>query len=460
MALSWRIILMASRSSSMWVWSIFVVLFILTAASVGGYLLQYSKFTSAIRLLENGSAQDIADGGDGFAGNESVENVLSERDDLEKELETLRTATAAEVEEGVLTLPVLQARLDDCQRSAGEARQDLRDAESRIASLETELASKETTLEELKTQMEAAVNASQTETQAEIQRLRQAYEQEKARADQLATELRNREELVTALREDADARISDLNQEINDLQSVIEQKQEAARGREALLAEEYDGRIIAADVENKFVVVNLGTTHNVRPGMLFEVIRWRLNEWETLAEIEITKANPTTSEAVIREEIVATKVSPQTGWEAPDPAMIVDPYVVAEDGERPVFLVATQAEARPTMDPMDPILEGDYITNPFYSRSRQLRFVIAGESVRYSHEELRRAIEQSNGIVQDQVGPTTDYLVLGKVTDTETAFLDEETRARMERAQEAQERARNFSIPVMREVDLLNLLGR
>ncbi len=451
---------MASDSNNNWVWSVFVVLIILTAVSVGAYLFQMSTCTAATRLLENGSAREIAGGTDGFEGNPNIESLLDRQKELEDELLTIRTKTAAEVDEGVITIPKLQARLDATSQAASTTRQKLQSAEARIASLQEEMNAKQATLEELKKQMTQTVSSRQTELESEIDRLRLAYEQEKQRADQLAKELNQAEERVQAMRMSAEKNMRNLRQQIMDLESVIEEKQEAARGRVALLEEEYDGRIIAADIGNKFVVVNLGTTHNVRPGMRFNVIRWRYNNWATLGEIEITKANPTTSEAVIRDEIVAQKVSPITGWEAPDPDMIVDPYTVRENGSQPVYLVSASTEPEPTMDPMDPILEGDYVTNPFYSRSRQLRFVIAGEPIRYSHEELRRVIQQSNGIVQDTVGPTTDFLVLGKYIREETDFLDDDIRARMERAENALEAARNFSIPVMREVDLLNLLNR
>jgi NAD-dependent DNA ligase len=178
-----------------------------------------------------------------------------------------------------------------------------------------------------------------------------------------------------------------------------------------------------------------------------------------MGSIEITKTHPTIAEAVILDAVQREKICPLTGYVAKNPEEEFSPY--ASQGvnkDKVVRLIDAGIEEKPGMEPLDPIVEGDFVTNPFYSRERDLRFVIAGEPVSYSAREIRQKIEKYGGIVQDEVGVDTDYLVLGLVPEESAVVHNEEALARYKRAVKARDTAQQYGIPIMREVELFDFL--
>jgi BRCT domain type II-containing protein len=108
------------------------------------------------------------------------------------------------------------------------------------------------------------------------------------------------------------------------------------------------------------------------------------------------------------------------------------------------------------MDPLDPILPGDYISNPFYSRDKSYTFTLAGEMELFSREELTNLIQEYGGSVAPEVGIKTDFLVLGEVPDRSQATSEEQKR-RLEEIERVQKLAKQYGVPVMREVELVEL---
>src|SRR5262249_23673530 len=66
-------------------------------------------------------------------------------------------------------------------------------------------------------------------------------------------------------------------------------------------------------------------------------------------------------------------------------------------------------------DPMDPIVAGDLISNPYFDRDKKPVFVFLGDLPgRYSKEEVTRMLRAKGAQVEDQVTAMTDFLVVGQ----------------------------------------------
>jgi len=122
------------------------------------------------------------------------------------------------------------------------------------------------------------------------------------------------------------------------------------------------------------------------------------------------------------------------------------------------------------------ILEGDWIANPVYDRSRPVRFVVAGDfdldhdSVADGNgaEVLAARINKWGGTIEAEVTALTDFVVLGvpprkprpisEATPEETARMQALQR-RFDSYQQAYETARNLTVPTMTQQVFLTFLG-
>jgi hypothetical protein len=71
-----------------------------------------------------------------------------------------------------------------------------------------------------------------------------------------------------------------------------------------------------------------------------------------------------------------------------------------------------------TANPSDPIVEGDYINNIFYSRNRTKYVVLIGEieqpDFRYNRAEIERRLTELGAKVEPNVSLKTDFAIIGK----------------------------------------------
>jgi len=351
----------------------------------------------------------------------------------------------------------IRARDDkiDEQRKSAEA------LETKVKSLETEIENLKVTIKEYEEKWTKVRNERQEDLRGEITNLRDINLKQQTRNEELNRKLTKMEELQEALRQAYQRRVIELQRENHALRQVIEKFEKETRGRVEIMKEEYDGKIIQVDIDNKFVVVDLGHAHRLQRGMIFDVIRWRLNRWDFMGAVQITKVGTTTSQGVILDAIMQEKVCPITGWTAPDPEMKYSPYAAGgAENDRVVPLAKSEVVEKPSMRKLDPIVIGDYITNPFYSQQRVLKFVVAGQPVHFSPNEVKQQIKNYGGEVQAAVDVDTDYLVLGAIPEEGSGALmeKEESRQMREQAIKARETAKQYGIPILREVELFSFL--
>lgn len=239
------------------------------------------------------------------------------------------------------------------------------------------------------------------------------------------------------------------------LYEALTEKAAALEHRSEIRQEQYDGEVIDLDLITHMVVVDLGRVHNVRRGMRFDVIRWRMNRWNYIATVELTEVNHTSSVAIILKHEDELRVDPVTGYVARDPEERFSPFVAqGEDQDRVVPLARDTQDDVQDMDLLDPILKGDKILNPFYDREKVLRFAFAGDPVRYSPDVIKNTILEYGGEVHDEVRPTTDYLVFGKVPDRKGANEADLQRIRL--YEQMMNQAETYGVRILREVDLFD----
>ncbi|MBN2713645.1 MAG: hypothetical protein JXR97_14585, partial [Planctomycetes bacterium] len=310
----------------------------------------------------------------------------------------------------------------------------------------------------------SALQAKRDNLKAEKEdELRDGLTKAQSRSERLSRDIRVSEEREQNLRVAYQKRIMELHRVNGGLQQVIDKWQKETGRQEAIKTEQYDGKIIQVDIDNKFVVIDLGRAQKVRRGMRFDIIRWRLNDWSLMGSIEITEVGETTSNGVILDAIVQKKVCPLTGYVAKSPEEKYSPFAAGGPGQNQVVeLVKVDVEEKPSMNPMDPIIIGDYITNPFYSKDRELKFAVAGESIgdKHSVNEIKQLITNYGGIVQDKVDVDTDYLVLGRILDEGSVAESEEAKKRRDATIKARDMATQYGIPIMREIELLNFIRK
>jgi hypothetical protein len=184
-----------------------------------------------------------------------------------------------------------------------------------------------------------------------------------------------------------------------------------------------------------------------------------------MGTVEITKVMPATSTVTILSKVKNYTICPLCGYTGTS-NMRNCPYCRKSGGEDDIMatkvvpLMSGDVEEGSTMDPLDPIIEGDFITNPLYSRDRVLNFAIAGKPVKkYSTSELKTLIRKYGGKVSDTVGVETDYLILCQIPPQEEATT-KELKAEYDAAINAKNAANQYGIPIMREVDLLNMIDK
>ncbi len=113
------------------------------------------------------------------------------------------------------------------------------------------------------------------------------------------------------------------------------------------------------------------------------------------------------------------------------------------------FVVVTNVEADMAECAVEggaPVAQGDYITNPYYSKDRRTKFVFLGQLVgRFNNEIAGRMLESVGALVSAAVTADTDFLVIGEKADPDGPELTESPEY---------QRARDWGIEIIRSVDL------
>jgi len=179
-----------------------------------------------------------------------------------------------------------------------------------------------------------------------------------------------------------------------------------------------DGEVVYADASLGYAWINLGNAHGVRRNLRFQVYQFiKGGRQRVKGVLEVRKIEGDMAQCAILQN-----------QEVQDPVT----------GERVVVPRAT-----------DPVVKGDLIRNPFFDDQEQKVFVFLGERMAnryYNLAEVKRKITEYGGRVDNDVSIETDFVVV--LGEDEATF------------QAQYDRATQFGVIFMREVELLEYLGR
>jgi len=187
----------------------------------------------------------------------------------------------------------------------------------------------------------------------------------------------------------------------------------------ANLFAEPDGRVLVSDPVHNTVVVNLGTADGVKNGYRFECYSLRSgNQRASKGYIEVRKAGVNTSDCLIVRRPMDLPKDPLSAYVASEPEAIYSPYQESgKKGASAQLLTGNAVTVQTGINTTDPIVEGDYIINPFFSPGKSYTFYIAGNkdvtndrqksAIRYKWTEIKSVIEAYGG----KVSPVADINV-------------------------------------------------
>lgn len=221
------------------------------------------------------------------------------------------------------------------------------------------------------------ISKRRTEYSAELEtRIREVNDQTSK-----ATEVHNaRKEVLNKARAEAEMVIATeaerfaayeikINNEIRELRRQLEELKvkEVIRHDVTLV----HGKILRPDIPNKVAFIDIGSRERVVPGLRFMVGKFGLQgRFQPKAKVEVKKAWTTTAEVAIVE--------------------ILDPK------EKPV-------------------VDGDLLINPLFSKERPIVVAFAGEDrpvrLRYTVDEATRRIREIGSVVKKDVGLEIDYVI-------------------------------------------------
>lgn len=160
---------------------------------------------------------------------------------------------------------------------------------------------------------------------------------------------------------------------------------------------EPEGRLLEVNPTSPHVIINLGASDRVVPGLIFEVFQYERGNYIEKGMIEVVQTQ----------------------------AQIATCRVLSVKDSRKM-----------------PLSQNDYIGNPVFSTRRPKVFVVSGEFKTHNKDDLEMFIRQTGGIVREKLSPGVDILVAG------------------ERSEKDQDSAREYAVHAMTEDQLLKYIRR
>lgn len=162
--------------------------------------------------------------------------------------------------------------------------------------------------------------------------------------------------------------------------------------------EKEDGTVIYTDPLSQSVYIDLGKEYNVIPGLKFDVYRnAKQGNKKFVGRIEVQKIQDKISTATIIEIV----------------------------------------------DPLDPIVDGDSLSNPMYRKDKPVYVSFAGTLHNVTNEEATKFIEKVGAKVEKRVNAKTNYVIVGPQVEDNLNYRD----------------ATKFGIPLMTEQVLFKYIG-
>lgn len=160
---------------------------------------------------------------------------------------------------------------------------------------------------------------------------------------------------------------------------------------------EPEGRLLEVNPTSPHVIINLGASDRVVPGLIFEVFQYERGNYVEKGMIEVVQTQ----------------------------AQIATCRVLSVKDARKM-----------------PLSQNDYIGNPVFSTRRPKVFVVSGEFKTHNKDDLEMFIRQTGGIVREKLSPGVDILVAG------------------DRSEKDQDSAREYAVHAMTEEQLLKYIRR
>ncbi len=158
-----------------------------------------------------------------------------------------------------------------------------------------------------------------------------------------------------------------------------------------------EGRLLKVNPTSPHVIINLGSSDRVVPGLLFEVFQYDRGQYVEKGMIEVVQ---------VEAQIATCRV-----------LSVKDPRKM-------------------------PLSENDYIGNPVFSTRRPKVFVVSGEFKTHNKADLEMFIRHTGGIVRETLSPGVDILIAG------------------DRSETVQDKSREYQIHAMKEEQLLKYVRR
>lgn len=194
-------------------------------------------------------------------------------------------------------------------------------------------------------------------------------------------------------------------QELQAKHTKLERDLKELQKREATVTniQEIDGKILEERTNSNWVYINLGSDTNIQPGVRFEVFEKRKGgKRRTKGKIEVKQVFDNFSKCIVLEQRFK----------------------------------------------LNPILGGDFITNPLFSADDQKVFVLAGNfggaDVPYTRSELKTMIEQAGASVKEETTVNVDFILIGQKY----------------RAEQSVKTAKRIGVPLIRVEEILPFIGQ
>ncbi|HVR74763.1 MAG TPA: BRCT domain-containing protein [Planctomycetota bacterium] len=388
---------------------VMAVLFFVDNAEKQTVLQTKSKLDAEINNLKTAHAKLVAEHRNlkiVVAGQTAADSFLDPPTEylreMKEKVETPINTTLADLKEAPRAYSSLIDHFGDIQQLLSKMRQGRDDAHvARSAAVDTHLkdkASTETALDDLKKKHGTVLQ--------ELQDCQSKYEDldNKSKADNAEMVARMDRE-----RDECSDTIIKLKREVNSeqnkvrtLQIRIDKLEEEVRIEKNIEDIEADGQITTMLSQSGKGWINLGRGDALRNGFVFRVFQFVKGQKKRFkGTVEVSKVGESTSEVRVVEEI----------------------------------------------DNLDPIVQGDFISSPFYDKKSPPVFAFAGnelESKDVTREFLEARMRSSGALIRDTVDINTDFLVALKNFENTPEYRT----------------ARELNIAVIRERDLLEFIGR
>lgn len=243
--------------------------------------------------------------------------------------------------------------------------------------------------------LDAVVAARQDEIQAVLKRMIEQEASYNEDQDRLNTQIENlgKDEgaALTKNREDSSRGLTKIGQLQDNIRDLLELE------LRWLTDLEPEGHLLEVNPTSPHVIINLGTSDRVVPGLMFEVFQYDRGQYVEKGMIEVVQAQA---------QIATCRV-----------LSVKDPRRM-------------------------PLSQNDYIGNPVFSTRRPKIFVVSGEFKTHNKADLEMFIRQTGGIVRDTLSPGVDILVAG------------------DRSEPIQDKSREYQVHAMKEEQLLKYVRR